>query len=622
MASEELSFLHRHREAILRRWKEHIRQSVNPDFFGEQSLVTDDLLAALFGYILDALDQNHYHDLNRTFDTLVDRAYARYISISDVTGLLFGFIVASEATLEHEGAGLPQYEYLKRVMGRFHRDMRKVYSERVGRQASETIVAHRKHVLEKWRRDLPTDAVSTHFSVLSREEVRGFVSQTFDIANDMLLGTEGRSTEVLDEIGRPKTALRAYLDAQTDFFEPRGFAISCIERAIMHLQEIAEPILYDRLHEDASAYRKAMWVLQSAMKRLALAFSEHYNQRMMSNYYEEVSKMLHRIKNKITPAQTGLQTILPVEYEGRVQEGMLLSQEEADALLALEALAREAGPAQQALDAAISAIEGERPAGLAAALARLAEARRLVDRLAAWCETYGELAASATTKLAQAELVDEFVRDALEAAEISTALAKDLQEVQNELIRREPPVWEPIHINSLVRKAFEESQVDAKLKGLEYTLDMDADDAYVFGIGRQLVQPFAQVISNAIKYTPASPMANGVANGDPPPDFDPSRYRVSVSLRVEPDSVLFSCKDTGIGIPPGEEDLVFALCERCSNAKEHNRHGSGTGLYQDRKIVEQHNGRIWLESPGLDQGSTFHIRLPRYLAEEQREAAA
>ncbi len=34
MVSEELTFLHRHREAILIRWKEHIRQSVNPDFFG------------------------------------------------------------------------------------------------------------------------------------------------------------------------------------------------------------------------------------------------------------------------------------------------------------------------------------------------------------------------------------------------------------------------------------------------------------------------------------------------------------------------------------------------------------------------------------------------------------
>lgn len=606
MVSEELTFLHRYREEILSRWKEHIRQSVNPDFFRGESLVTDELLSAIFGYILDALDQNHFHDLNRTFDALVDRAYSRYISIKDVTGLLFGFIHATDAVMAKHAIG-PRYDGLRKSLTRFSRRLRNVYSERVGRQASEILIAHRDHITSKWQRDIPTDAVSTHFSVLARSETSHFVSRTFEVANAMLLGTEHEPTEILDEEGNSKSILDAYLDEQTDFFEPRGFAISSIERAIMHLEEIAEPILFDALLGNISDYRKALWVLRSAMKRLALAFSEHYNQRMMRNYYEEVSKMLHRIKNKITPAQTGLQTILPMEFSGRSQEGMLLDTNDAQALTAC---LNAAAALSEAVD---EALKGEGGSPDLSALSTAAQALR--ESLAS--------AENARMKLDMVDLVEEFIRDALEAAELSTQLAKDLQEVQNELIRREPPVWEKVNINDLVRRAFEESIIDAKQKDIEYTLDMDDDEAYVFAIERQLMQPFAQVISNAIKYTPPGPRAqnaNGSNNGRETKEGDEtgrSPSRVTVTLTVEEDSVLFACQDSGIGIPEGEEELVFALCERCSNAKEFNKYGSGTGLYHDRKIIEQHNGRIWVESPGENQGSTFYIRLPRYRGEDR-----
>ena len=67
--------------------------------------------------------------------------------------------------------------------------------------------------------------------------------------------------------------------------------------------------------------------------------------------------------------------------------------------------------------------------------------------------------------------------------------------------------------------------------------------------------------------------------------------------------------DDFIGIPPGEEEQVFSLCERCSNAKDFAA-GTGTGLYHDRTTVMHHNGEMWCESPGLNQGSVFYVRLP------------
>ena len=81
-------------------------------------------------------------------------------------------------------------------------------------------------------------------------------------------------------------------------------------------------------------------------------------------------------------------------------------------------------------------------------------------------------------------------------------------------------------------------------------------------------------------------------------------------MRADGDYVTVAVQDSGIGIPKGEENLVFGLCERCSNAKEYNKDGSGTGLYNDRKTILQHNGDMWVESDGEGHGSTFHIRLP------------
>ena len=41
-----------------------------------------------------------------------------------------------------------------------------------------------------------------------------------------------------------------------------------------------------------------------------------------------------------------------------------------------------------------------------------------------------------------------------------------------------------------------------------------------------------------------------------------------------------------------------------------NAGGSGLGLYLVKQIVEEHKGRVWVDSPGVDQGSTFFVELP------------
>ncbi|MFQ6098630.1 MAG: sensor histidine kinase, partial [Armatimonadota bacterium] len=348
--------------------------------------------------------------------------------------------------------------------------------------------------------------------------------------------------------------------------------------------------------DSAIEYRKARAAVAEVVESLAVVFGDRYNDELMRDYYNEVSIMLHRIKNKLTAVPTSLQTILPQTYDGVFIDGDTLSPENAQYLQQYEELRTRCLRETLAfLDRLEAAVASESDDGIGDVRDDLGRLRRTYDELRSFVRANQEQIQAIKRKLSPDAIarVDEFLNDALEGGILTTELTMELQEIQNELYNREPPVWEPIPIKEALEEAFKESAVDARGKNIEYTLRMDAGDPVVFGIERQLKRPLAQVINNAIKYTPEG-------------------GKVEVSLAESDGYVLIKVKDTGIGIPPGEEDLVFGYLTRCTNAQEFNKQGTGTGLYQDRKTIRLHNGDMWAESEGINQGTTFFIKLPIY----------
>jgi heavy metal sensor kinase len=152
---------------------------------------------------------------------------------------------------------------------------------------------------------------------------------------------------------------------------------------------------------------------------------------------------------------------------------------------------------------------------------------------------------------------------------------------------RLPLIEEPVELGTLALEVFRQARV---LAG-EVQLKLGAIDAVrVMGDSDRLKQLMLNLITNAIKYTPAG-------------------GSVAISVSHEAGYALLQVSDTGIGIPKEDLPLIFDRFYRVDKARDRQKGGAGLGLSIARWIAEAHRGRIWAESePG--QGTTFYVQLP------------
>ena len=148
-----------------------------------------------------------------------------------------------------------------------------------------------------------------------------------------------------------------------------------------------------------------------------------------------------------------------------------------------------------------------------------------------------------------------------------------------------------LHLNEMVQRAVEEYAPQAQSKHQIMDVDIHGQPVWVRGDEAQLYEAIANIISNAIKYTPEA-------------------GHLAVQLKAERGEIaMFNVQDSGYGIPEDRQERLFEPFYRAQAEGTEEIEGTGLGLHLVKNIVERHNGSMIFSSV-FGEGSQFGFHLP------------
>jgi len=156
--------------------------------------------------------------------------------------------------------------------------------------------------------------------------------------------------------------------------------------------------------------------------------------------------------------------------------------------------------------------------------------------------------------------------------------------------RDQKPARELVAFDEFAQRVVALYSVQSEEKRQAFDARFEAGAAQIYAEPEKLRDVVANLVTNAIKYTPEG-------------------GRVSVASRADEANVVLEVADTGIGIPPEDQPHLFEEFFRASNARELVQEGTGLGLSIVREIVQAHDGTLAFESrPG--EGTRFTVTFP------------
>ena len=183
-----------------------------------------------------------------------------------------------------------------------------------------------------------------------------------------------------------------------------------------------------------------------------------------------------------------------------------------------------------------------------------------------------------------------YVADVLDAGRHLLALINDILDLSKVEAGKMELEMSEVSLRDTLESGVTMHADRAARAGVALALRLEPDEIAVQADERKLRQVVFNLISNAVKFTPAG-------------------GRVDVAARLEDGVVEVAVTDTGTGIAPENQDLIFEEFGqvRGDDGKQHD--GTGLGLPLSRRLVELHGGRLWVESV-QGAGSTFRFTLP------------
>ena len=148
------------------------------------------------------------------------------------------------------------------------------------------------------------------------------------------------------------------------------------------------------------------------------------------------------------------------------------------------------------------------------------------------------------------------------------------------------------NVQEIINTAKEEIIPTAEAKSHKVTFEFPTNQIPLSVDGQKLSEVFINILSNAIRFTP-------------------SEGEIKLKVLEKDNYVLISIQDNGRGLPAEKLEKIFEGFYQVENHMRRRSGGLGVGLAIAREIIRLHGGTIWAESDGVDQGTTFFVRLPK-----------
>lgn len=202
---------------------------------------------------------------------------------------------------------------------------------------------------------------------------------------------------------------------------------------------------------------------------------------------------------------------------------------------------------------------------------------------------------TATRVLNSANITQEQDKESRRVIERQTAhmtrLLDDLLDVSRITQRKIKLRKSLVDLRKTVEDAVQSVRVLADERRIDIEVDVSEDPLWVHGDAARLQQVQANLLTNAVKYSPPG-------------------SRVQLSLLPEHAFAVVRVADCGAGIAPEMLDRVFEMFVQSEEALARSDGGMGVGLTLVRNLVELHGGTVVAHSEGLGRGSEFEVRLP------------
>ncbi len=188
------------------------------------------------------------------------------------------------------------------------------------------------------------------------------------------------------------------------------------------------------------------------------------------------------------------------------------------------------------------------------------------------------------------EKVEEYMGNVEENIARMVELIDDLLIVSKIEQGKVPISKKEVFLENLIKDLIERYRIFSEASGIELNLYFQEQTSQVFTDPSLIKLVVENLIDNAIRYIKGP-------------------GKVEIKLTMENKRVLFSIKDTGVGIPQKDKKYIFQKFFRAENVLKERTRGSGLGLYVCKSIIENLGGRIWFKSEE-GKGTTFYFTLP------------